>query len=326
MNKVAIKWSYFVIFLLLLVSCKPQLPDGILSQGKMEDILYDYHIAQAMTESSPNRSIKQRTYEDAVLRKYDVTQDQFDASLAYYMRYTEVLQKIYEKVSDRLKDESEALGSSASDYNKYNTLTSVGDTADIWTGAKSMMLMTQAPFNQSSFSFKTDSTFHAGDQIILNFNSNFIFQDGMRDGCAFLAVTFSNDSVASNISHLSASNHYSINITDFGHLGIKEIRGFFILNKSQSNLESSTTLQLMFINNIQLIRMHENKKQAVERRRNDSIAASNMQNASKSPGSNQMNNPPGNMMPPARLGGGRPIPIGGDVPMKSAGNMSKVVK
>jgi len=323
MNKVTIKWSLFLLFALLLVSCKPQLPDGILSQGKMEDILYDYHLAQTMTENSHNRSIEQRTYEDAVLRKYGVTQNQFDSSLAYYMRYTEVLQKIYEKVSDRLKDEAESLGSSASDYNKYGSLTSVGDTADIWAGAKSVMLMMQIPFNQSSFSFKTDSTFHPGDQIMLNFDTNFIFQDGMRDGCALLAVTFSNDSVASNISRLSASNHYSICITDWGHLGIKEIRGYFILNKPQSNFESSTTLQLMFINNIQLIRMHENKKQTIERRKNDSIAATNTQN---SPVSNQMNNPPSNIMPPTRLGGGRPSLRGGDLPMKPEGNVSKVVK
>jgi hypothetical protein len=202
MAKMTMKWSIFLLFVLSFVSCKPQLPDGILSQGEMEDILYDYHLAQTMTDNSTNRSIDQRTYEDAVLRKYDVKQEQFDASLAYYMRYTEQLQKIYEHVSDRLKDEAESLGASASDYNKYGSLTSKGDTADIWAGAKSVMLMMQAPFNQSSFSFKTDSTFHTGDQIMLNFDSNFIFQDGMRDGCVVLAVTFKNDSVATNMNHL----------------------------------------------------------------------------------------------------------------------------
>jgi hypothetical protein len=319
MAKIAMKWSIFLLFVLSFVSCKPQLPDGILSQGEMEDILYDYHLAQTMTDNSSNRSIDQRTYEDAVLRKYDVKQDQFDASLAYYMRYTEQLQKIYEHVSDRLKDEAESLGASASDYNKYGSLTSKGDTADIWAGAKSVMLMMQAPFNQSSFSFKTDSTFHTGDQIMLNFDSNFIFQDGMRDGCVVLAVTFKNDSVATNMNHLSASNHYSLNISDYGHLGIKEIKGYFILNKPQSNFESSTTLQLMFINNIQLIRMHENKKQAQEQRRNDSISAANAKNV---PVPNPSANPPVNVLPPAKLGG----PNGGGIPMKPTGNSAKMVK
>ena len=34
-----------------LTGCKPSLPDDVLSQGKMEDILYDYHLALAMVQN-----------------------------------------------------------------------------------------------------------------------------------------------------------------------------------------------------------------------------------------------------------------------------------
>jgi hypothetical protein len=30
----------------VLASCKPPLPDGVLSEGKMERVLYDFHLAQ----------------------------------------------------------------------------------------------------------------------------------------------------------------------------------------------------------------------------------------------------------------------------------------
>lgn len=33
-----------------LMSCKPGTPDGVLGAGKMEDVLYDYHMAQAMAQ------------------------------------------------------------------------------------------------------------------------------------------------------------------------------------------------------------------------------------------------------------------------------------
>ena len=37
-------------------------------------------------------------------------------------------------------------------------------------------------------------------------------------------------------------------------------RGYIVLSKSQSELESQTTLQLMFVNNLQLIRTHNTDK------------------------------------------------------------------
>ena len=82
------KWILFAILALFLSGCKPSLPGGVLSKGDMENILYDYHLAQTMAERNASRSIDERTYEDAVFRKYGVTQEQFDSSLVYYMRHT----------------------------------------------------------------------------------------------------------------------------------------------------------------------------------------------------------------------------------------------
>lgn len=39
------------------MSCKPAPPDGVLGAGKMEDVLYDYHMAQAMAQQMPGDSI-----------------------------------------------------------------------------------------------------------------------------------------------------------------------------------------------------------------------------------------------------------------------------
>lgn len=267
------KWVLFAIQLLFLSGCKPSLPDGVLSKRDMEDILYDYHLAQTMAERSASRSIDERTYEDAVFRKYEVTQEQFDSSLVYYMRHTGELYEIYENIVERYKKEAEALGASESELNKYSALSAAGDTANIWAGEKSFMLMPKVPFNHKSFSFKTDSSFHKGDKLMLNFDANFIYQDGMRNGAVIISMRFTNDSVATTNTQLTNSNHFRLALADETHLGIKEVRGYFILNQSQADDVSSTTLQLMFINNIQLIRMHENQKVEKERKMQDSLKA-----------------------------------------------------
>ncbi|MBR2863512.1 MAG: DUF4296 domain-containing protein, partial [Bacteroidaceae bacterium] len=75
-------FSFFVAGLLF--SCKPGRPDGILSERKMENVLYDYHIAKALAQRSGD-SIEQKLslYTQAVFQKHKVTEAVFDSSLRY---------------------------------------------------------------------------------------------------------------------------------------------------------------------------------------------------------------------------------------------------
>lgn len=126
----------------------------------------------------------------------------------------------------------------------------VGDSANVWNGQRSIILIPNQPYNVFSFSLKTDSTFHRGDQVMLSFNTDFIFQDGIRDGVAMLAVTFNNDSVCQRVNHISSSMPTVMQIDDADSIGIKMIRGFFLLTKNDNLNTSMTTLQLMCISNI----------------------------------------------------------------------------
>jgi hypothetical protein len=256
--KMAIKSLVVVMGLLLVVSCKPSVPSKFIQPGKMGDILYDYHLASSMAQISGNDSVNMIKYRVAVLKKYGYTTAQFDSSMVYYLRHTEQLKHIYEDLSKRLGDEAVALGGSAGDINRFGTVAN-GDTANIWRGESAMVLTPQKPFNMNSFSVAADSAFHKGDGIILDFDTQFIYQDGMRDGVVVLAVKFGNDSIATQNMHISTASHFSLTINDDKKLGIKEVRGFFLLNKSQDPGDNATTLKLMIISNIKLYRLHQNK-------------------------------------------------------------------
>ena len=116
-------------------------------------------------------------------------------------------------------------------------------------------------FNSRSFKIEADTAFHKGDRFRLDFESQFIFQDGMRDGIALLAVQFKNDSVAQTVVHIQSAQHYSVELADNDSLGVKCIKGYFMLNEGgfSSDAGSLTTLKLMFVNKIRLIRMHPKK-------------------------------------------------------------------
>lgn len=246
----------FLALLLIIFSCKPQVPGKYIQPDDFEDILYDYHLADAMVENNGTDESKYETalYRQAVLKKYGITQAEFDSSLVYYVRHADRLHQIYENLSKRLSDEALALGASANDISKYGDMTSAKDTSNMWRGVPSCILMPNAPYNTMSFEITADSTYHKGDKLIFSFNSNFIFKDGVRDGVAMLAVQFKNDSIANSVIHLSSNSNYSITVSDTENNGIKAIRGFIYLNKSLSD-QNKNSLNLMSVDRIRLIRM-----------------------------------------------------------------------
>lgn len=250
---------FFCCIILCNIGCNDS-SDVIISSGEMEDILYDYHLADAMAQEAQGGSQKNALeYRAAVLKKYGVTQEKFDTSMVYYMRHTDQLHTMYEHIAERLQDEAKRVGADATG----GSVTAQGDSADVWKGEKSIVLLPNQPYNLVSYDFKTDTTFHKGDHIVLTFKSDFIFEDGMRDGIAMLAVSFKNDSVASRVIHLSLSSPMNMEIDDNDSLGIKQIKGFFLLPKNNNMNASMTTLQLMSISNIQLLRVHS-KQQPVQ--------------------------------------------------------------
>lgn len=106
-----IKWAFFLCLTLLLVSCNRLLkskPSGLLNESQMTDILVDMHLTEA-TLRAANDSISRlndttdlRIRFAEVFRKNDVTPDEFNASLKFYLEQIDELDKIYSEVISRL--------------------------------------------------------------------------------------------------------------------------------------------------------------------------------------------------------------------------------
>ena len=239
-----------------LSSCESDKGSDVVSAHKMEAILYDYHLAQGLAQAHSGDALIMLKYQTAILEKHGVSQEQFDASMAYYMRHAEQMHNIYERLSNRLGDEAVAQGSSLSEIGQQGTLTANGDTANVWKGQKAFVLNPYPPFNRMDFSVKADTTFHAGDRVMIEFSTQFIYQDGIRNAVAVLAMQFTNDSVATRVIRANSSSHYSLTLTDESHIGIKSVRGFFLLPPNSDDNSSNTTLRMALFNDIRLVRMH----------------------------------------------------------------------
>ena len=330
MKKLMICLVAVMALLFCVSSCKPSLPSGVLSKGKMTDILYDYHLALAMAHMDDNGDKGQSlAYREAVLRKHDVTSAEFDSSMVYYMRHTELLEDVYKDLTDRYNNEITAMGGSAKEGGEFANLSATGDTANVWNLAASMVFMPVKPFNSTSFDIKVDSTFHKGDRLMLDFDAQFIYQDGMRNGVAMLAVQFGNDSIAQRTIMIQSTQHYSVELSDDDSLGIKSVKGYFMLmnDDNGTGVSSQTTLKLMFLEHIKLIRMHPQKPVASPAGSSPSVSSDSLRKDSASSASSSSGEKPGEQtfemssqkpVHPIRMPDGKPLkPLREMKPMKA---------
>lgn len=330
MKKLMICLVAVMALLFCVSSCKPSLPSGVLSKGKMTDILYDYHLALAMAHMDDNGDKGQSlAYREAVLRKHDVTSAEFDSSMVYYMRHTELLEDVYKDLTDRYNNEITAMGGSAKEGGEFANLSATGDTANVWNLATSMVFMPVQPFNSTSFDIKVDSTFHKGDRLMLDFDAQFIYQDGMRNGVAMLAVQFGNDSIAQRTIMIQSTQHYSVELSDADSLGIKSVKGYFMLMNGDdgTGVSSQTTLKLMFLEHIKLIRMHPQKPVAAPAGSASSASSDSLRKDSASSSSSSSGEKPGEQtfdmssqkpVHPIRMPDGKPLrPLREMKPMKA---------
>lgn len=330
MKKLMICLVAVMALLFCVSSCKPSLPGGVLSKGKMTDILYDYHLALAMAHMDDNGDRGQSlAYREAVLRKHDVTSAEFDSSMVYYMRHTELLEDVYKDLTDRYNNEITAMGGSAKEGGEFANLSATGDTANVWNLATSMVFMPVKPFNSTSFNIKVDSTFHKGDRLMLDFDAQFIYQDGMRNGVAMLAVQFGNDSIAQRTIMIQSTQHYSVELSDDDSLGIKSVKGYFMLinGDNGTGVSSQTTLKLMFLEHIKLIRMHPLKPVESPAGSSPSVSSDSLRKDSASSSSSSSGEKPGEQtfemssqkpVHPIRMPDGKPLkPLREMKPMKA---------
>lgn len=247
-----------VAVVLLMVSCKPGTPSEFIQPDDMEDILVDYHLARAMSERAEgtyeNMNYEQALYIEAVLQKHGVTKAEFDSSLVYYYRRADRFQEIYQNVAERLEEQALVLGATEGEMGKFASLSQTDDTANIWADKPTMALMPIPPYNRMDFRLEVDSTYKEGDSFLLQFMSDFMYQDGTRDGVAYIAVTYDNDTTISRNIHFSTIGLSQMRVPAYEHHGIKQFQGFFFVKSAG---DQPTTTHILFLNNIQLIRFHK---------------------------------------------------------------------
>ncbi len=268
---------YFFFALMLLLACTPTVPKQFIQPDEMEDILYDYHLAQAMAmkkiDDSHEMDMRRNQYFHAVLKKHHVTKEDFDTSMVYYFSHLARLKRIYQEVNERLSDEAKLLGTAVGEINRYSRYGASGDTANIWNDRTNLLLMPCPTMNRFDFTIKADTSYHKGDSFTFQFASEYIWQSGTKDAVVCIVSQYEGDSIVQIVRHVSVSGISQIRLPVNQEKRLKEMRGFIYLGTGAA--DDVTVRRMMFISDLQLIRFH-NKEVKHETTKNDSLSTGRM--------------------------------------------------
>lgn len=267
------------ILALILLACSPSRPSGIMSERKMTDVLVDFHLAQGMAEAAgQNADVNRYKYIQAVFAKHHITEAQFDSSMIYWSGQSEDFVHIYDNVLQRVKAEAERMGLELSqNQDKFASLTSEGDTANIWLGQDFTCLLCNPVQCIYSFTMKADTTFRAGDSFIWRFKSQFVGRGMNNEAIALLNFTYENDTIISitDLVRNSSKNelyHYPTRALD--SLKVRSIAGFIYLPLTND----ADKPKPMLISEMKLVRMHKMVPKKKVEVQPDSLAADTLQN------------------------------------------------
>ncbi len=237
-----------------MVSCKPSVPSEYIQPDDMEDLIYDYHVAQGIAmQQDGSQDYNRRLNFELVLKKHGLTQAQFDSSLVYYYTRADRFQEIYKHVLERLNNEAEKYGAAVSE-GPIKAASLSGDTADVWKGNRALMLLNDRPYHLYQFAQKADTAYRAGDSFMLSMNTTWLMQQGNRQATVYLAITYANDSTVKQYSTVSSSGNTTLRIP-YCKERVKEIKGFVMCGMRPST-DDTNSLCVLFVNNIQLFRFH----------------------------------------------------------------------
>ena len=193
-------------------ACTSDTPENVLSQSEMEEVLYDYHLALAIegAEGIPSRQTTDEPtarnyYIQAVYKKYGLTEKDFNRSLQWYTRHSEILFNIYKNIDQRLSES----GNMGTIFNSATTGTHTGDTLNIWRGVQAVLLSSTG-VNRFSFTQKADTSLQEGDRLTLRFNAHWIYREGSKTAVAQIAIRYDNDSVAASTQYFYSAGYQNL--------------------------------------------------------------------------------------------------------------------
>lgn len=164
-----------LLLLLIVTSCRVSRPKDVLSPKKMEMVLYDYHLSQAILNNlDPSERYMRDSYIEWVYKKNGIERQDFDRSLVWYTRHPKEFSQVYEKMTERISRDRNLAAMYMERIEKSSYSVMSGDSVDLWYLNRSTLLSVSPFLDRLSFSINADTTFYPGDTLRWTMRTAFI--------------------------------------------------------------------------------------------------------------------------------------------------------
>lgn len=253
----------FLLLSACMTSCRKTDSSGVLSEGKMEEILYDYHLAcgLAMQAEADSVDYYTRLYTETVFAKYGIDAATFDHSMEWYARHTEQLGKIYARLAERMGAPSS--GSKPQVPGEAGSQNMQGDTLMLWQAPAHILLHSQG-CNRYSFTCKPDTLLHTGDRLQCKFITAWHHRNSQPQALAVLALQYAGDSLVVLQQYLHLSGWQTLTLEVDSSRKVESIKGYVYLASPWSERPCLLTLTNLHLQCVHPSKQQEHKEPAVE--------------------------------------------------------------
>ncbi len=272
----SLKLLLFIFPIFLVISCKVRRPSDVIPENTMENLLYDYHIAKALSENLPyNENYKKALYLEAVFEKYNITETEFDSSMVWYTRNVEVLANIYDRLNKRAKSKQNEYDRLIALRDKKPMISQPGDSVDVWAWKQTMRLHNVPLYMNFSFILPADSNFKQCD--IFEWTAHYDYLENLPDSslAAVMAmqIVYVNDSISGATKLIYNTGFDTLRLMGQPSTEIREVRGFLYYPITNSENE-------LLIDKLALMRYRANDTITIDSLQNTDGADRIMENQS----------------------------------------------
>lgn len=258
------------LFMSLLFGCGKPIPNHVLKPKKMKEVLYDYHLVEAISRNDAyNTDYNREAIKNYVFKKNKISKADFDTSLVWYTKNPNELAKIYAEIGEQFRDKDQNIQNIIDSKLRRVKPSASGKSTDIWENAPLKWLSSSPLSNRLDFEFIADTSFKTRDRFL--FSTDYIFlTPGEQKAYVGLSVKLENDSIMGVTREIGRDGHFSLSLASNSDMKIRSVKGFVYYKGDNKSLG-------LLLNNIKLSKLHSKSS---DKKNSDSKAISNQSNTS----------------------------------------------
>jgi len=249
-NRFYIRVVLFLGFILLLSACEGR-PKGVLNKADMTKVLVDMHKAEAvLSEKGLSYGLysNKAPYYKYILKKYGITQAEFDSSLVWYTKHPKNFTLVYADVVEELTDFQKEIKNGK--YHPADTVSNTLIRSNVWNQRTKYVLTKDSARTRLAFLISNQG-FMYKDVYVLRFLQRIAPGDSSVRQRIILRINYWNgktDSVSKMAYHDSILRRYTFRFPAIRKYKIKSVSGELLSSTAYKGKLNA------FVDSISLIR------------------------------------------------------------------------